>query len=90
MPTSLQREQHKLIRSRLSSLNFKHPAEPPEPANIKAARKLVKAYDSKRATAHRKAFNAWRDQKRKVEELLLFGKPDEALAALKKLEARRG
>lgn len=78
------------LLDRLNRVQVKYPADPVEPADVKAARKLIAAFEKKRRAARGKAFDAFNKAKTAAREKILFGDPGEALAAVKKLEAHRG
>lgn len=64
----------------------------PDPAPVRAARALLKDYDSRVYKAERalqeKARNAMQRESSKVLRTILFGTPQEALAAVERFEKR--
>lgn len=65
----------------------------PDPAPVRAARALLKDYDNRVYKAQRalqqKARNAMERESSKVLRTLLFGTPQEALAAVERFEKRQ-
>jgi hypothetical protein len=58
-----------------------------EPANVKAARRLVARFDKTRRAKHSAAYQKAQAEIRDVANLIVFGDMTKALAAVEKIEA---
>lgn len=62
------------------------PKRDPMPAELRKAERRISSWNLAQHRKEVKARNAIRDSRRKVEQVILFGTPDEALAAVEAFE----
>ncbi len=82
----LNREQREHLDSRIDAARYGYD-ELPTPKNVIAAQKLVASFEEKKNDHDRKSREAWAKRKRQAREVLVFGTPEDALKAVKALEA---
>lgn len=88
----MNQEQKKYLKERLQSAVRAHrdaePKRPPQPANVKAARNLVMAWDAKGYTWGKRYRTRIDAAAAKVREIVLFRESDVALKAVVAFEKR--
>lgn len=86
----LNQTQRKYLQDRVSKANSNRRQRPDrkknEPANIKSARKLIGAYEAARWAVESRTRSKIETAKSAVQEKILFGTPEEALAAVQEFE----
>ena len=86
--------QRKYLRERLEAIRYsRYDADPPEPADVKAARKKIEAWEKGVQSARDKADAAYRQARTRAKEAILFDSAENALKLVvayeQMVEARR-
>jgi hypothetical protein len=85
----LTRDQFQELKRRIAASPTPKIADLDEPANIRAARKLVEKFDAKNRLHRSKQYTAHTKAKEEARTALLFGTAKQALTAVTKFEGRR-
>jgi DNA repair ATPase RecN len=90
MKMTLQQQKH--LKERINALRYNawqlssNKVKKPEPASVKAARKLVESFEKSQDRAARDKKEALLRDVSKAEEIMLFGDPQKALQFINNLE----